>query len=123
MFTDGIPDTNEYRRFRIKAAGIPNDVAMMTEVINRRFSHPEWPFPNLLVVDGGKGQVTAAKHAPVPVVGLAKRFEEIIVPEGGGFRVLRLSPSSPALQLVQHIRDEAHRFAKRYHRVLRSVYQ
>ncbi len=123
VFTDGIPDTNEYRRFRIKAAGIPNDVAMLTEVINRRFSHPEWPFPNLLVVDGGKGQVTAAKHAPVPVVGLAKRFEEIIVPLGQGFRVLRLSPSSPALQLVQHIRDEAHRFAKRYHRVLRSVYQ
>lgn len=122
VFTDGIPDTNEYRRFRIKSAGIPNDVGMMEEVIKRRFSHPEWPFPNLLVVDGGKGQVTAAKHAPVPVVGLAKRFEEIIVPLGQGFRVLRLSPSSPALQLVQHIRDEAHRFAKQYHRVLRSVY-
>lgn len=123
VFTDGIPDTDEYRRFRIKAAGIPNDVAMMAEVINRRFSHPEWTVPNLLVVDGGKGQVTAAKHAPVPVVGLAKRFEEIIVPDGRGFRVIRLSPSSPALQLVQHIRDEAHRFAKRYHTHLRGRYE
>lgn len=122
VFTDGIPDTNEYRRFRIKLAEIPNDVGMMSEVIMRRFKHKEWPYPNLLVVDGGKGQVTAAKHAPVPVVGLAKRFEEIIVPLGEGFRVLRLSPSSPALQLVQHIRDEAHRFAKQYHRVLRSHY-
>lgn len=123
VFTDGIPDTNEYRRFRIKLEGIPNDVGMMEEVIKRRFSHPEWPFPNLLVVDGGKGQVTAAKHAPVPVVGLAKRFEEIIVPDGHGFRVIRLSPSSLALQLVQHIRDEAHRFAKRYHTHLRRRYE
>lgn len=123
VFTDGIPDTNEYRRFRIRAAGIPNDVGMMAEVIKRRFSHPEWPIPNLLVVDGGKGQVTAAKHAPVPVIGLAKRFEKIIVADGDGFRVIRLSPSSLALQLVQHIRDEAHRFAKRYHTHLRSRYE
>lgn len=126
VFTGGIPDTTGYRRFRIKLAGIPNDVGMMEEVTKRRFSHPEWPFPNLLVVDGGKGQVKAAMQAlpsPIPVVGLAKRFEEIIVPDGHGFRVIRLSPSSPALQLVQHIRDEAHRFAKQYHRVLRSVYK
>lgn len=123
VFTEGQPDTDEYRRFRIKVAGIPNDVGMMAEVIKRRFTHPEWPKPDLLVVDGGKGQVTAAKHAPVPVVGLAKRFEEIIVPEGHGFHVIRLAPSSPALQLVQHIRDEAHRFAKRYHTHLRSRYE
>ena len=95
---------------------------MMAEVIKRRFTHAQWPKPDLLVVDGGKGQVTAAKHAPVPVVGLAKRFEEIIVPENHGFRVIRLSPASAALQLVQHIRDEAHRFAKQYHTMLRSIH-
>ena len=123
VFTDGQPDTDEYRRFRIKTTGKPNDVGMMAEVIKRRFAHEEWPIPNLLVVDGGKGQVTSAKLAPVPVVGLAKRFEEIIVPEDHGFRVIRLSPASPALQLLQHIRDEAHRFAKRYHTMLRSLYK
>ncbi len=129
VFTDGIPDTNQYRRFRIRASG-RNDVGMMAEVIKRRLGHPEWPTPDLLVVDGGKGQVTAAKKAmkatrgkqEIPVVGLAKRFEEIVVPTGEGFRVIRLVPSSPALQLLQHIRDEAHRFAKRYHTVLRSLY-
>ncbi|KKU25701.1 MAG: Excinuclease ABC C subunit domain protein [Microgenomates group bacterium GW2011_GWA2_46_16] len=122
VFTDGQPDTDQYRRFRIKTAGKPNDTAMMAEVIKRRFTHAQWPKPDLLVVDGGKGQVTAAKHAPVPVVGLAKRFEEIIVPENHGFRVIRLSPASAALQLVQHIRDEAHRFAKQYHTMLRSIH-
>lgn len=123
VFTNGLPDTDKYRRFRIKMSEKPNDVGMIAEVVKRRFTHPEWQFPNLLIVDGGKGQVTAAKHAPVPVVGLAKRFEEIIVPEGRGFRVIRLSPANPALQLVRHIRDEAHRFAKRYHTMLRSLYQ
>lgn len=126
VFTDGIPDTTEYRRFRIKLAGIPNDVAMIREVILRRFLHPEWPTPDLLVVDGGKPQVNAVQQAlslSIPVVGLAKRFEEIIIPEDHGFRVIRLSPAGAALQLVQHIRDEAHRFAKRYHTHLRSRYE
>lgn len=147
VFTDGIPDTRQYRRFRIKISGLPNDVAMMREVILRRFHHPEWPTPDLLVVDGGKPQVTAALNAlavilservpirsepdgrkrverslsiPIPVIGLAKRFEEIIIPMGLGFHSVRLAASSPALQLIQHIRDEAHRFAKRYHTLLRS---
>lgn len=147
VFTDGIPDTRQYRRFRIKISGLPNDVAMMGEVILRRFHHPEWPTPDLLVVDGGKPQVTAALNAlavivservpirsephgrkrvegslsiPIPVIGLAKRFEEIIIPMGLGFHSVRLAASSPALQLIQHIRDEAHRFAKRYHTLLRS---
>lgn len=125
VFTDGIPDTNEYRRFRIKAAGIPNDVGMMTEVIKRRFAHPEWPKPDLLVVDGGKAQVSTATGIirDIPIIGLAKRYEEIVVPNGHAFKLVRLSPASPALQLVQHIRDEAHRFAKRYHTMLRSVYK
>lgn len=125
VFTDGQPDTDQYRRFRIRTAGKPNDVGMMAEVIKRRFSHPEWPKPDLLVVDGGKGQVSTALGiaCDIPVIGLAKRFEEIVVPLGNDFTIMRLSPASPALQLVEHIRDEAHRFAKRYHRVLRSVYK
>lgn len=137
VFADGVPDTEAYRRFRIKIPGVPNDVAMMREVILRRFHHPEWPFPNLLVVDGGKPQVKAAQQAlsfilserepvegslsmNIPIIGLAKRFEEIIIPSGNTFHSVRLVRSSPALQLLQHIRDEAHRFAKRYHTFLRS---
>lgn len=123
VFTGGVPDTREYRRFRIKISGIPNDVAMMREVVLRRFRHPEWTFPDLLVVDGGKPQVTAAKQAlslEIPIIGLAKRFEEIIVPSGKTYQSIRLVRASPALQLLQHIRDEAHRFAKRYHTQLRS---
>ncbi|MBI3342812.1 GIY-YIG nuclease family protein [Candidatus Gottesmanbacteria bacterium] len=130
VFTSGIPDTDQYRRFRIKMSGKPNDVGMIAEVVMRRFAHPEWPFPDLLVVDGGRGQVHAAKQAiqatrvgrEISVIGLAKRYEEIIVPNDTKYRIIRLAPVSPALQLVQHIRDEAHRFAKRYHMDLRSSY-
>lgn len=124
VFTNGVPDTSQYRRFKIKTGGKPNDVGMMTEVIVRRFSHPEWPSPNLLVVDGGKGQVSAAVSIlkDIPIIGLAKRYEEIIVPKDSSFTTIRLAPSSPALQLLQHIRDEAHRFAKRYHTMIRSLY-
>jgi len=125
VFTDGIPDTDEYRRFRIKSIGKPNDVGMMAEVVKRRFAHPEWPKPDLLVVDGGKAQVSMASGIirDIPIIGLAKRYEEIVVPNGHAFKLVRLSPASPALQLVEHIRDEAHRFAKRYHTMLRSVYK
>ncbi len=125
VFKGGVPDTREYRRFRIKISGKPNDVAMMREVIIRRFRHPEWTFPDLLIVDGGKSQVRAAQQAisfDIPIIGLAKRFEEIIILSGSSFQSIRLVQSSPALQLVQHIRDEAHRFAKRYHTMIRSIH-
>ncbi|MDP1723012.1 MAG: GIY-YIG nuclease family protein [Candidatus Gottesmanbacteria bacterium] len=130
VFTDGIPDTGQYRRFRIKLGGKPNDVGMMTEVITRRFGHAEWPNPNLLIVDGGKPQVKGALNAlsgfsNIPIIGLAKRFEEIIIPSGNPsspfFSTIRLETSRPALQILQHIRDEAHRFAKKYHTSLRSL--
>ena len=142
VFTDGIPDTSQYRRFRIKMGGKPNDVGMMAEVITRRFGHTEWPYPDLLIVDGGKPQVKVALNAlsfilsehrrvegslwpVIPIIGLAKRFEEIIIPSGNpsspSFITIRLETSRPAIQILQHIRDEAHRFAKKYHIALRSV--
>ena len=134
VFTEGLPDTQEYRRFRIKSDGRPNDVGMMAQVITRRFAHLEWPFPDLLIVDGGKPQVVAAVKAlaiipngaegslstRIPIIGLAKRYEEIVIPDHHTFTVIRLAPASQALQLIQHIRDEAHRFAKRYHITLRG---
>lgn len=128
VFTDGIPDTQEYRRFRLKQQGKPNDVGMMSEVLARRLKHAEWPYPDLLIVDGGKPQVSAAMSVlsgtNIPVIGLAKQYEEIVIPlklQGGSpFKTLRLSARSPAIQMLQHIRDEAHRFAKKYHMTLRT---
>lgn len=126
VLTDGLIDTHEYRKFRIRRKETPNDTAMVSEVVNRRMKHHEWPKPDLLVIDGGKGQVSAAVESlnslklDIPVIGLAKRFEEIVVPLNGDFKVIRISPTSPAIHLLQRIRDEAHRFARNYHLLLRS---
>jgi len=126
VLTDGAKDVSQYRRFRIRRKNVPNDVAMIAEVVSRRFSHSEWPTPDLLVIDGGKGQIHAAMEAmksvtQAPVIGLAKRFEEIIIPMGDRWKILRLDLTSPAMHVVQRIRDEAHHFAITYHRLLRSA--
>lgn len=127
VFIQGEKDSNEYRRFKIKRPPrvIPNDFAMMREVIKRRFGHPEWPFPDLVIVDGGKGQISSANKAlfemniQVPLIGIAKREELLITSD---FKVIRLPRTSEALTLVKRIRDEAHRFAITYHRKLRNKY-
>lgn len=127
VLTDGHKDTSEYKRFRIRRENAPNDTAMIAEVVKRRFAHPEWPTPDLLVIDGGKGQVAAATatipsfvEESLPVIGLAKRFEEIIVPQGEYFKTIRIPYTSAALHVLERIRDEAHRFALSYHRLLRK---
>ncbi len=121
VLINGQPDRSQYRKFRIRMPNIPNDVAMIAEVLNRRLRHTEWTYPDLLVIDGGKGQVASAlrvlqeRHIALPIIGLAKRREEIIVPT---FKV-RLPTTSPGLHLLERVRDEAHRFAITYHRLLR----
>lgn len=124
VFVNGEKDSSQYRRFKISKDIIgPNDFAMMQEVLQRRIRHKEWGVPDLIIVDGGKGQISSAKHAldqagiTIPLVGLAKRNEIIITSE---FRQILLPKSSPALKLVMRIRDEAHRFAITYHKKLRS---
>lgn len=126
-FTDGMPNKKEYRRYRIRAYTKPDDPGMIHEVVGRRLQHllnEGLPLPDLLVIDGGKGQLSRACEVmealgcSVPVIGLAKRLEEIYFPQGSD--PLRLSPTSPALKLLQVIRDEAHRFAITYHRNLRD---
>ncbi len=127
VFTNGEKDSGEYRRFQIKRPPrvVPNDFAMMQEVIKRRFNHSEWSMPSLVIVDGGKGQISSAKKAlfeqdeDIPIIGIAKREELLITSE---FRVIRLPKTSRALNLVKRIRDEAHRFAITYHKKLRSKY-
>lgn len=124
VFTDGEKDAKWYRRFKIKPETKgPNDFAMMHEVLTRRLKHTEWPFPQLLIVDGGKGQISLAQKAlheankDIPLVGLAKKQEIVITAD---FREIILPKRSHALQLVMRIRDEAHRFAITYHKKLRS---
>ncbi len=128
-FENGVPRKAGYRRFRIKYVEGQDDFAMMAEVTERYFrgilDHGEEP-PDLLVIDGGKGQLGAARAVlaelgavdDVDTLGLAKREEEIYLP--GRPDPLWLPRRSRALQLIQHIRNEAHRFAVSYHRTLRS---
>jgi excinuclease ABC subunit C len=122
VFENGKPKKSSYRRFRIKAPAM-DDISMMSEVISRRYSHTE-NLPQLIVVDGGVGQLNAAnrilegRDIHVPIMGLAKRNEEIFLPKRKNPIVL--GKESYALRLLQAIRDEAHRFAITYHRNLRG---
>ena len=127
-FTNGRPDRQAYRRFRIKTVMQSDDFAMMNEAITRHFSRlisEKRPLPDLLVVDGGKGQLSAAIDAlvaincpPLPVIGLAKRNEEVFVP--GRSEPVIIDRHDAALRMLQSLRDEAHRFAITYHRALRE---
>lgn len=127
VFINGLPLPSQYRRFRIRWIDEPNDTVMLSEVVYRRFKHRNWPNPELIIVDGGKAQVRAVKrslasyglHHKIPVIGIAKQSENLIFHKNV-FHVLKLSKRSPALKLVMHLRDEAHRFAKNYHILLRQ---
>jgi len=124
-FVDGEPVKGLYRRFRIRKVSGQNDFAMLREVVLRRLNHTEWTYPDLFVMDGGKPQLIPiielfhVNNITIPLIGLAKQEEEIVVPEDGDFKKIRLKKDSPALQIIQRIRDEAHRFAHRYHTLLR----
>ena len=136
---DGLPKKSDYRRFKIKTVDGNNDFAAMAEVLERRltayiadqkkpveergrFAYP----PNLIVVDGGKGQLSASLEViremglehDIPIVSLAKQFEEVYVP--GKSAPIRIPRQSEALYLLQRLRDESHRFAIAYHRQLRG---
>ncbi len=127
-FIDGRPKKSEYRKFAIKSKSTPDDFAMMREVIHRRYSRlikEKKGFPDLIVIDGGKGQLSSAwsvldelKIADQPIIGLAKRLEEIFFPGISDAQMLPRTSSS--LKLLQQIRDEAHRFAITFHRQKRK---
>ena len=126
VFTDGAPDKSEYRRFKLRTVeGSPDDFASMQEVTLRRYREAAEPLPDLIVIDGGKGQLSSALEvirgvglAEIPVIGLAKEYEHIF--RENISEPLILPRHSEALRMVQHIRDEAHRFAIGYHRKLRA---
>ncbi|MBI2334852.1 excinuclease ABC subunit UvrC [Candidatus Daviesbacteria bacterium] len=115
VLTSGDIDKSQYRKFKIKIENKPNDVAMMKEMLERRLKN-DWPMPDLIMVDGGRGQARAIK-SKIPIFGLAKRLEWLYPPEG---KIVKLPKRSLALKLLQKLRDEAHRFAITYHRKLRD---
>ena len=120
-FIKGKPDKNLYRRFKIKIAGKPNDVAMLKEVLQRRFKHPEWGWPDLILIDGGKAQLNAAKEIikhKIPVMALAKKRNELFVENQKNPILLKNLPRE-IFNLILQVRDEAHRFARKYHLQLR----
>jgi excinuclease ABC subunit C len=173
VFTQAQPDKSQYRRFKIKAEGVPNDVGMITEMLERRFrrdakhrvstlhqhtrSSTQFAssLPNLIVLDGGQPQLNAAlkilkkNHLTIPAIALAKRLEEIYIPVAvppptkGNYNhillikkgevksqkttanysitKLQLPRANPSLQLLQHLRDEAHRFANTYRKTFAKI--
>ena len=128
-FKDGKPSKKDYRHFNIKTVEGPDDFASMKEIVHRRYRrllNEDLPLPQLIVIDGGKGQLSSACEAlreldlygKIPIVGIAKRLEEIYFP--GDSIPIHISKKSPSLFLLQRIRDEAHRFAITFHRQKRS---
>lgn len=118
VFVDGEPEKKLYRRYRLVAKTQPDDLAMMREMLTRRLKNKDEKLPDLLVVDGGVNQLKVATETAtllgkkVPVIALAKKLETIHLPQG---QTINLSLDSPALHLLQRLRDEAHRFSRRYH--------
>jgi excinuclease ABC subunit C len=132
-FNHGLPDKKNYRLFNIRGLDTPNDYQMLQEAIRRRQKHPEWGRPNLVVIDGGKGQIRAALTVwdwAAPVIGIVKNPDRLVVPSKIftdkktnrlkiNYEILRLPDDHPTLHLIQQIRDESHRFAKKQHTKLR----
>jgi excinuclease ABC subunit C len=136
VFEDGQPRSGEYRRFRIRDVAGQDDFASHQEVLRRRFRRAldaeegaaeqlRWRLPDLVIIDGGKGQVSAARETldelglhDLPMAGLAKEREELFLP--GRSDPIVLPATSSALYMLQRLRDEAHRFAITYHRQLRA---
>jgi len=126
-FINGKPDKNLYRRFKIKTISKPNDVAMLKEVLTRRFNHLEWGMPDLILIDGGIGQLNVAlklktqnkKQKNIKFMALAKKNNELYV-EGLKKPLLLKEMPRETFNLILRARDEAHRFARAYHHILRK---
>jgi len=129
VFEDGKPKKSDYRKFKIKTVGKNDDFAAMREAVSRRYRRLKEEgaeLPDLVIIDGGKGQLSAAYSIlqeleledKIPVIGLAKRLEEVFFPNVKDS--ILLPKTSSSLRLIQHLRDEAHRFAITFHRQLRD---
>jgi len=125
-FLNGMPEKNFYRKFKIKIGGKPNDVAMLKEILWRRFQHQEWLYPGLILIDGGRAQLNGAiesksriqKAKKIKIIALAKKENKLFIEKQKNPFLLRDLPRE-IFNLILHLRDEAHRFAISYHRKLR----
>lgn len=133
VFTQGKPDKANYRLFNIYTMDTPNDYQMMKEAVTRRQKHPEWGQPSLILIDGGRGQLRAALSVwdwEVPVVSIVKNPDRLVIPvfedpsnrslENIKYHFVHFPENHPTLTLLQQIRDESHRFAKKQHTKLRN---
>ncbi|MEK7611375.1 MAG: excinuclease ABC subunit UvrC [Patescibacteria group bacterium] len=129
VLTNGSIDKKMYRRFKLRGGDLPDDYRMMEEVLRRRLTNTTLgSWPGLIIVDGGKGQLAVVLRLldemglNIPVAALAKKMETLYLPanEKGSYRKVSIPRASPALLLLQRIRDESHRFALSYHRLLRK---
>ena len=129
VFQNGLPKKTAYRKFKVRSTeGKPDDFLSMKEVLSRRLARlgePKWEKPDLIIIDGGKGQLSSVMHIVegigvqgIDFVSLAKREEEVFLPHQS--ESILLPRDSNALYLIQRIRDEAHRFAITFHRERRS---
>jgi excinuclease ABC subunit C len=133
-FIKGVPDKSFYRKFKIKHANAPmridkpNDIAMIKEVLKRRFKHTEWPYPDLILIDGGKAQLNAAINTKcqnsnvksIKILSLAKKENKLYI-EGRRKPALLKKLPREIFNLILQLRDEAHRFARVYHHKLREI--
>lgn len=125
VFEKGTAQPRQYKKFRIRLTSTPNDFAMLQEMLRRRFSgrHHDWPAPGLILIDGGKGQLSAVQkimreqNIHIPIAAIAKNHEELFLPNQSAS--IRLPYDSAGLFLIQRMRDAAHRFTLSYHRTLR----
>lgn len=131
---DGKMEHSEYKHFGIKTLDTPNDYAMLREALTRRQNHPEWGIPDVILIDGGKGQLRSVLSVwewPSIVISIAKRPDRLIIPLTShqspvasrlkiSYKEIPLDPDLPATRLLQSIRDESHRFAKRLHTIKRN---
>jgi len=128
-FINGLPNKDFYRKFKIKIAGKPDDIAMIKECLNRRFKHSEWGWPDLILIDGGIAQLNAARSVIKPysrksvkpfVMALAKKNNELFLETQKKPLLLKKLPRG-IFNLILQLRDEAHRFARKYHLKLREI--
>jgi len=124
VFVDGERDKSQYKKFKIRRENTPNDIAMLKEVLQRRFAHPEWQYPEIILIDGGKGQLNATlsvipAKAGIHVISIAKGKQELFIEGRTDPIPLKLLPQE-IFNLVKNLDDEAHRFAITYHKKLRK---
>jgi excinuclease ABC subunit C len=127
VFIDGLSDKSQYKKFKIRLPEKPNDIAMLEETITRRLTHPEWTYPEIMLIDGGIAQLNIAikvkdlnlKTRPIKVISIAKKYKELFI-EGRKDPILLKTLPREIYNLVLQLDDEAHRFAITYHKKLRK---